>query len=449
MPSKAKGRSDSSKSCRRKKDSQSEFESRRTRVALSIWQTKLPVMDKSRSNVLLRWWPLLAVAYCIAMLQRMAPASLSHEIVQLYQLDWDLFGYFSTVYLLAYMLLQLPGGIATDYYGPRRILLFSIATSAAGTLLMAFASGYGMLLTGRAFSAVGDAMVYSVLIKATAALSSKQRFPIMMSLGQMAGYLGVALATSPLLFIGMHLGLQWTFVVICVALLLVGLAVLCLTSQQDFIEPDIATKGRKLTPDIGALLRCKPTLVAFSAYYTAYMVLFASWGAIFLSQGFQMSAYDSTSFVLLGVLGTVAGGLINGLILSKPIPRSLPLVVAALFAMGLFGMIGLADAEPGQRWIFYVGFGGIGLCFGAISNSIASNVRDRAGTASLSFVSAMHAIAGNAVAGIVMPFFGRQLEYGSLHARYVLIGAELTCTGLVLLAGFYLFATRKNLADSQ
>lgn len=402
-------------------------------------------MSGSSRTALWRWWPLLAVTYTMAMAQRMAPASLTPLIVQNYHVDWEQLGYFSSAYLLAYMLLQVPAGIATDHFGPRKILLFSVLTSALGTGLMAVAGAYELLLLGRAVTALGDAMVYSVLIKATAVLSSKQRFPVLMSLGQVAGYIGVGLATSPLLLMSTRLGLSATFALITIILAAIALLVLACTS-------DVEVSGKQATLPVALpssrvhLLRaCAPTLLAFGAYYTAYMVMFSSWGAIVLSKAYRLSAPESASVLLCGVLGLAVGGVINGAILSRVTSKAVPLLVAATLTLALFGVLAALNSFA-PVWAFSVVVTLIGLCFGGISNSITVNVRDQAPAEHLSLASALHAVAGNVLAGFLIPIFGGWIGNGPAAARLTLIGAEIVCSGVVIVVGLYLLATRSKVA---
>src|SRR5690606_13260070 len=108
---------------------------------------------------------------------------------------------------------------------------------------------------------------------------------------------------------------------------------------------------------------------------------------IFLSEGYQLSALDSASVILLGVFGLVAGGLLNGSILALVPSKTLPLLTAALLAIGLFLVLSGQSAEA-PAWSLSVCLVLVGLCFGGISNSITVIVRHQVPTENLSFASA-------------------------------------------------------------
>ncbi len=379
------------------------------------------------------------------MLQRMAPASLAPALAAHYQLDWAHVGLFSSVYFMVYLVLQIPAGIATDRFGPRNVLGWSIACSAFGSLLLALAPSYTLCLVGRAITALGDALVYSALIKATATHFPKKRFALMMSVAQMAGYAGTAFASAPLLFVATNYGLSTTYFA-CSAALLVLLVMVA--SQMPRTASAPATQVHMNVRQV--LIACAPTLVAFVAYYAAYMTMFASWGSVFLTAGFMFEPYAASSVIFAGVLGLVAGGFLNGALLARECG---PRVLLALFATGaavLFAIV-LAVGRPGVSapTSFTVLLALIGVCFGAISNGLTAIVRERVQTSDLSFASSIHAVLANVGAALLMPLLGEQLMRPAGELQVLFIGVELGCLVVVLLCAARLhFAFRKAVPQS-
>jgi predicted MFS family arabinose efflux permease len=388
----------------------------------------------------LRWWWAIAIAYTFAMLQRMAPASLAPALASHYQLDWAHVGLFSSVYFLVYLVLQIPAGIATDRFGPRNVLGWSITCSAFGSLLLALAPSYTLCLVGRAITALGDALVYSALIKATATHFPKKRFALMMSVAQMAGYAGTALASAPLLLVATNYGLSTTYFA-CSAALLVLLAMVA--SQMPKTASAASTQVHMNVRQV--LVACAPTLVAFVAYYAAYMTVFASWGSVFLTAGFMLEPYAASTVIFAGVLGLVAGGFLNGALLARDWG---PRVLLAFFAVGgavLFAIV-LVVARLGVSApiAFTALLALIGVCFGAISNGLTANVRERVQTSDLSFASSIHAVLANVGAALLMPLLGEQLARPPGGLQVLFAGVEVGCLVLVALCAARLhFGFRK------
>lgn len=377
----------------------------------------------------LRWWWAIAIAYTFAMLQRMAPASLAPTFASQYQLDWTHVGLFSSVYFIVYLILQIPAGIVTDRFGPRRVLGWSITCSAFGSLLLALAPSYTLCLVGRAITALGDALVYSALIKATATHFPKKRFALMMSVAQMAGYTGTALASAPLLFTATNYGLSATYFT-CSAALFVLLAIV--VSLMPNSSPMASTKVHMSVRQV--LVACAPTLVAFVAYYVAYMIVFASWGSVFLTTGFMLKPYAASSVIFAGVLGLVAGGVLNGTLLARDWGSQVLLAIFAVVGAVLFAIVlivGRLGVSTPTTFIVLLTL--IGICFGAISNGLTANVRERVQSSDLSFASSIHAVLANVGAALLMPILGEQLARPPSGLQVLFTGAEIVCLVLVAL----------------
>lgn len=400
-------------------------------------------MNKLSRRMLWRWWPILAVTYAMAMMQRMSPASLAPLLIADYQVGWAQLGYFSSAYLFSYMVLQIPAGLATDHFGPRKILLFSVLMSALGTGLMAIASSYKYLLLGRAVMALGDAMVYSVLIKATATLAPKRHFPLLMSLGQVAGYIGVGLATSPLLFLSTRLGLTATFSLNTLILIVIAALVVTCTSDIEVSKKRTASSIGSFSAQTHLLQICIPTFLAFGAYYTAYMTLFSSWGTVVFSKVYDLSVSDGALIVLFGVLGLAVGGVLNGTALSWMRSKVTPMLVAAILALILFGLLASLNSLS-LFWEFSVIVTLIGLCFGGISNSITVNVQDRTPAEQLSLASALHAVTGNLLSGLLIPVLGGWMGADPATARLTLLSTQILCIAIVFIVGIYLLVTKSK-----
>jgi MFS family permease len=367
------------------------------------------------------------------MLQRMAPASLASTLAWQYGLSWAEVGLFSSVYLVVYLLLQIPAGIATDRFGARNVLRWSIAVSAMGSLVLAVAPSYAICLAGRAIAALGDALVFSALIKATASHFPKNRFALMMSVAQMAGYAGTGLASTPLLFFASKYGLSSTFLS-CALVLAVLFAIVSM--QMPKVTSTVAAKGHMSVWNVLSL--CAPTLVAFAAYYVAYMMVFASWGTVLLTTGFLLGSYVASSVVLAGVLGLVVGGLVNGALIARGWRHGTLLVTFAVAGSVLFCIV-LVAARYGIATpiVFSICFALIGVCFGGISNGLTVTVRERVQTNDLSFASSIHAVFANVAAAVLMPIIGSQLVRPAGDLQILFISFQIGCLLLVVICAVH------------
>ena len=84
-------------------------------------------------------WSLGALLYLIAFYQRVAPAVITQELSREFGLSAAALGNLSAFYFYSYVAVQIPTGLLADRFGPRRVLAFGAALTAAGTLLFAMA----------------------------------------------------------------------------------------------------------------------------------------------------------------------------------------------------------------------------------------------------------------------------------------------------------------------
>jgi hypothetical protein len=295
-------------------------------------------------------------------------------------------------------------------------------------------------LAGRGVTAIGDALVYSALIKATAIHFPKQRFALMMSVAQLAGYAGTALAATPLLLLATRYGLAGTY--LSITGLLSVIFALVITQMPATSATQSAERTSMSARQI--LLACRPTLIAFTAYYVAYMTVFATWGLAFLSGGFLLDPYAASSAVLLGVCGLALGGFSNGALLAREWEARGLMVTYAIMATITFGVM-LVLAWAGSATPAFVApcLGLIGFCFGGISNGLTATVRERVHTADLSFASSVHAVLANLAAAVVMPLIGGHLARPPGELQFLFLGLEVGCLIVVGACAFQMLMPSK------
>jgi len=151
-------------------------------------------------------WFFIASAYVVAFMQRMAPQSINAELMADFDLSVANVSWLTTGYFWGYALMQIPAGPLVDMVGVRRMAIASLTVSLMGTLGFAYSSSAPAAFLFRFLVAMGDAMVFTILIKLVAQKFSDTKFGLMSGLSQSSGYLGGALATAPLAFFVVSLG---------------------------------------------------------------------------------------------------------------------------------------------------------------------------------------------------------------------------------------------------
>jgi len=159
-------------------------------------------------------WIFIASAYVLAFMQRMAPQSINAALMVDFNLNAANVSWLTAGYFWGYALMQMPAGPMVDMFGVRRMAIISLTISCVSTLGFALSVSAQVAFLFRFLVAAGDALVFTILIKLVSQNFSDTKFGLMSGLSQSSGYLGGALATTPLAFMVALLGWQHAFVAI-------------------------------------------------------------------------------------------------------------------------------------------------------------------------------------------------------------------------------------------
>ncbi len=102
----------------------------------------------------------LAVIFCylVAWLDRMAIALTLPAMQKDLEMDAQTSGYIISAFFLGYALFQIPGGILSDKFGPRRVILTALSWWSVFTALTGAAFGVTSMLITRFFFGIGEGL---------------------------------------------------------------------------------------------------------------------------------------------------------------------------------------------------------------------------------------------------------------------------------------------------
>lgn len=164
--------------------------------------------------MLTRSWSIFAIwlfAYLHSYFYRSANAVIAADLQADIGLNSEQLGLMSSVFYLAFALVQLPLGAALDRWGPRLVTPALMLVGAAGSLLFALGESYLMLTIARALLGVGFAGVLMGALKAFAAWFPSNRFATVSSLFIGVGACGALLAGTPLAWLAGEVGWRAIF----------------------------------------------------------------------------------------------------------------------------------------------------------------------------------------------------------------------------------------------
>lgn len=119
--------------------------------------------EVSRSSQMrLRWW-LAFMFFLIGLIAYMDRSNISvvaEPMMKDFNMDKVHFGILASLFSLGYALAQIPGGILSEVFGPRKIVSIAMAWWSVFTALTAMVTSYGALGTVRFLFGVGEGPMY-------------------------------------------------------------------------------------------------------------------------------------------------------------------------------------------------------------------------------------------------------------------------------------------------
>ncbi len=167
-------------------------------------------------------WSFGACFYLLGFFHRVAPAVITGELMNDFNISAATLGNLSAFYFYSYVAMQIPTGILADTWGPRRLLTLGTMGAALGAVLFALAPSIVWAMAGRLLIGGSVAVAFVCLLKLAASWFAPNRFAMVSGLALFCGIVGAVCAGTPLRILVDHFG--WRNVVLLSAFitLLVG-----------------------------------------------------------------------------------------------------------------------------------------------------------------------------------------------------------------------------------
>jgi len=146
-------------------------------------------------------WGLGALFYLIGFFQRVAPAVMTQELMQDFQISASGLGNLSALYFYSYVAMQIPTGILADTLGPRKLLTAGCIVAGIGTLLFSISPGFIGAGLGRFLIGGSVAVAFVGLLKLSSSWFPKKLYAFVAGNALSIGLIGAITAGPPLRFL--------------------------------------------------------------------------------------------------------------------------------------------------------------------------------------------------------------------------------------------------------
>lgn len=302
-------------------------------------------------------WGTGALLYFTGFYQRVAPAVMTDQLMSEFQIGAAALGNFSAFYFYSYVAMQVPTGILSDHFGPRRLLAAGALVAAMGSLCFALAHHVLLANLGRLLIGGSVAVAWVALMKLAIHWFPPQRFSVVTGVALLCGVAGAVFAGLPLRVLVEWMG--WRKVMVAMTLLSIGIAAaIWMLVRDDPTEkghasfapaaPAGSPGARQLLGGLTHVLRYRNTLLLgfTQGAQTGTVLAFCGlWGVPYLAIRYGLPPAQGAS-VTSGIMlawafaGPVIGTLSDRHLCRKPIYLASILVATlswggALFVPGL------------------------------------------------------------------------------------------------------------------
>ena len=168
---------------------------------------------------------ILGAAYILVFFHRLAPAIVAVDMMRDLKTGGALMGILASAYFYPYGLMQIPAGLLSDSWGPRRSVTFFFIFAAVGSVVLGFAQTAVMAIAARVLVGLGVAMVFVPTLKILTNWFESEKFVRMTGILMSMGGVGAYIAATPLALLSDAMGWRGSMIVIGAATLAVAVAV--------------------------------------------------------------------------------------------------------------------------------------------------------------------------------------------------------------------------------
>jgi sugar phosphate permease len=163
-----------------------------------------------------RWvvFCLLAFGYLLVYFHRLCPAVVALDMQSDLQTSGALLGFLAAAYFYPYALMQLPSGLLSDSWGPRKTITVFFALAGVSSIFLGTVESLGLAILARILVGLGVAMLFVPTMKVMTNWFKTEEFARMTGILMAVGGLGAYSASRPLAWLSDKMGWRGSFIAI-------------------------------------------------------------------------------------------------------------------------------------------------------------------------------------------------------------------------------------------
>ena len=299
-----------------------------------------------------RWvvFCLLAFGYLLVYFHRLCPAVVALDMQADLQTSGALLGFLAAAYFYPYALMQIPSGLLSDTWGPRKTITVFFALAGAASIFLGTVDSLGLAILARALVGLGVAMLFVPTMKVMTNWFKTEEFAMMTGVLMAVGGLGAYFAARPLAWLSDIMGWRGSFVIIGVVTLVLAVAVWILVrnTPQDMGLPAVNqpaqdSPGKDNAIGLGQGIKMVLSTGGFwflaAWFFFSFSIFFSFgglWGGPYLMQIYGFSKAEAGNILGMMALAMIVGSPIFGWLSDKVFrSRKKVLILASVITLCL------------------------------------------------------------------------------------------------------------------
>ncbi len=156
---------------------------------------------------------------------RLCPSVVALDLMHDLKAGAALMGWLGSAYFYPYALMQLPAGLLSDSWGPRRTITVFFLVAGAASIFFGLASSVGWAIFDRMMVGFGISMLFVPTMKVLTRWFKADEFARMTGILMAVGGAGALFATTPLALLSAAVGWRGSFIAIGAATLALAVAI--------------------------------------------------------------------------------------------------------------------------------------------------------------------------------------------------------------------------------
>jgi sugar phosphate permease len=268
-----------------------------------------------------RWivFCLLAFGYLLVYFHRLCPAVVALDMQADLNTSGALLGFLAAAYFYPYALMQIPSGLLSDSWGPRKTITVFFVLAGAASIFLGLVGSLGFAILARILVGLGVAMLFVPTMKVMTQWFKNEEFARMTGILMAVGGLGAYTASRPLAWLSDMMGWRGSFVVIGVITIAVAVAIWFLvhnTPQEMGLprvnKPAEGNPGQTigLAQGVKIVLTSRPFWFLAAWFFFSFCIFFSFgglWGGPYLMHVYGLSKAEAGNILGMLALAMILG----------------------------------------------------------------------------------------------------------------------------------------------